>query len=143
MPNQAEVIYIFWTCRDKQEAKKLVHGLLDQRLIACASIFPEVQSMYRWEGKIEESQEVKVILKTAAKHFNAVQSYIEQHCSYKIPEIVQVDIVKGNPSYLSWVVQETCDPRPLTQTMLSTKRIDPKGCLKKNKRGENGNRKTE
>ena len=79
MTHQTKLIYIFWTCRDKQEVKRIVHGLLDQRLIACASIFPEVESIYRWEGKIEESQEVKVILKTAALHFNAVQSYIQEH----------------------------------------------------------------
>lgn len=107
MTHQTKLIYIFWTCRDKQEAKRIVHGLLDQRLIACASIFPEVESIYRWEGKIEESQEVKVILKTTFKHFGAVQSYIQEHCSYEVPEILQVDIVWGNPSYLSWVVQET------------------------------------
>ncbi len=107
MTHQTKLIYVFWTCRDKQEAKKVIHGLLDQRLVACASIFPEVESIYRWEGKIEESKEIKVILKTALRHFDAVQSYIQNNCSYEIPEILQVDIVQGNPSYLSWVVQET------------------------------------
>jgi len=107
MTHQTKLIYVFWTCRDKQEAKKIIHGLLDQRLIACASIFPEVESIYRWEGKIEESQEVKVILKTASKHFDAAQSYILTHCSYEVPEILQIDIVQGNPRYLSWVTQET------------------------------------
>jgi len=107
MTHHTKLIYVFWTCRDKQEAKKIVHGLLDQRLIACASIFPAVESIYRWEGKIEESQEVKVILKTALKHYDAIQSYIQKHCSYEVPEILQVDIAQGNPSYLSWVVQET------------------------------------
>ena len=107
MPHNTEATYVFWTCRDKQEAKKIVHGLLDQRLIACASIFPEVESIYRWEGKVEESQEVKVILKTAAKHFNAIQGYIQEYCSYEIPEIVQINIVQGNPRYLAWVAQET------------------------------------
>ena len=58
-----EIVYIFWTCRDKEEAKKIIHGLLHQQLIACASIFPEVESIYRWEGRIEESREVKVILR--------------------------------------------------------------------------------
>lgn len=101
------MIYIFWTCRDKQEAKKIIHGLLDQRLIACASIIPEVESIYRWEEKIEESQEVKVILKTLNKHFNAIQNYIQKHCSYEVPEILQVDIVQGNSRYLSWVAQES------------------------------------
>ena len=107
MTHQTALIYIFWTCRDQQEAKTIIHGLLAQRLIACASILPEVESIYRWEGKIEESREVKVILKSSSNHFETVQSYIQKKCSYEVPEILQVDIVRGNPSYLAWVVQET------------------------------------
>lgn len=107
MLNKTGVIYIFWTCRDHPEAKKIIHGLLEKRLIACASVFPEIESIYRWEGKIEESKEVKVILKTTREHFAAVQSYILTHCSYEVPEILQVDIAEGNPRYLSWVAQET------------------------------------
>lgn len=102
----ADMIYIFWSCRDKTEAKKIVHQLLDQRLIACASIFPEVESIYRWEGKIEENNEAKVILKTDAKYFDAIQKTIKTQCSYEVPEIVQVDIVRGNPRYLSWIAEE-------------------------------------
>ncbi|MDR3625101.1 MAG: divalent-cation tolerance protein CutA [Chlamydiales bacterium] len=101
------MIYIFWTCRNKIEAKKIIHGLLDKRLIACASIFPEVESIYRWEGKIEESFEIKVVFKTILKHFDTVQEYIRTECSYEVPEIVQVDISQGNPRYLSWVAEET------------------------------------
>lgn len=101
------MIYIFWTCRNQAEAKKIVHGLLEKHLIACASVFPEVESIYRWEGKIEESKEVKVILKSQAKHFEAIRTYIEAHCSYEVPEILQADIVRGNPRYISWVVEET------------------------------------
>lgn len=104
---QSDLIYIFWTCRDHGEAKTIIHELLDQRLIACASIFPGVESIYRWEGKIEQSQEVKVVLKTAQRHFDAVQIHIRAHCSYEVPEIVQVAIVQGNPGYLSWVAAET------------------------------------
>ncbi len=77
MTVQTKLIYVFWTCQDKQEAKKIIRALLDQRLIACASILPEIESIYRWEGKVEESQETKVILKTMSKHFNAIQSYTE------------------------------------------------------------------
>jgi periplasmic divalent cation tolerance protein len=107
MTHGTEVIYIFWTCRSTQEAKKIIHRLLELRLIACASLFPQIESIYRWEGKIEESLEVKVILKTAAKHFAAVQHTIQTDCSYEVPEILQVDIAQGNPHYLSWIVQET------------------------------------
>jgi len=107
MTIKTQMIYVFWTCRDKQEAKKIIHGLLDRRLIACASIFPEIESIYRWEGKIEESQESKVILKTSANHFDAIQGYIQSHCSYEVPEISQIDITRGNSLYLAWVAQET------------------------------------
>ena len=109
MTDLTKLIYIFWTCRNKQEAKKMTYELLDQRLIACASILPLVESVYRWEGKIEESQEVKVILKTNLKHYDVIQRYIKKHCSYEVPEILQLDIAQGNPSYLSWVVKETSD----------------------------------
>lgn len=102
------MIYIFWSCRDKVEAKKIIHQLLDERLIACASIFPEVESMYRWEGKIEESKEAKVILKSDPKHFDAIQNTIKALCSYEVPEIVQVELSRGNPQYLSWIAEE-CD----------------------------------
>jgi len=107
MTPKPQIIYIFWTCRDKQEAKRIIHELLDKHLIACASIFPAVESIYRWDGKVEEGIEVKVILKTAAKRFNEVQSYIQTHCSYEVPEILQIDVVQGNPRYLSWVAEET------------------------------------
>jgi periplasmic divalent cation tolerance protein len=106
MTHSKKIIYIFWTCRNKQEAKTIIHGLLEERLIACASIFPEIESIYRWEGKIEESQEIKVILKTMSSLFQSVQSYIQTHCSYEVSEIVQVDISQGNPSYLSWIAKE-------------------------------------
>ncbi len=112
MALETGVIYIFWTCRDRQEAKKIIHGLLDQRLIACASIFPEIESIYRWEGKIEEGREVKVILKTTLKHFDPIRSYIQTQCSYEVPEILQVDIAQGNPRYLSWVAEETAFNMP-------------------------------
>lgn len=107
MAPKTRVIYIFWNCRNTQEAKEMIQGLLDEQLIACASIFPEVESIYRWEGKIEQSRETKVILKTSSTHFDRIQSYIQARCSYQVPEILQVDIAQGNLPYLSWVIAET------------------------------------
>ena len=100
------MIYIFWSCRDKIEAKRIVQELLEQRLIACASLFPEVKSLYRWEGKIEESLEVKVILKTLSEHFKAVETLIREKCSYQVPEIVMLSVEEGSPDYLKWVERE-------------------------------------
>lgn len=100
------MIYIFWSCRDLSEAKKIIGLLLEKRLIACASIIPQIESMYRWEGKIEESQEVKVILKTLEVRFQAISELIQAQSSYKVPEILQVSVTQGNASYLDWVAQE-------------------------------------
>ncbi len=100
------MIYVFWSCKDKIEAKRVIDKLLDQRLIACASIFPEVESIYRWEGKPTKVKEVKVLLKTIPVNFEAIQDSILKDCSYEVPEIVQVDITRGNPRYVSWVREE-------------------------------------
>lgn len=101
------MIYVFWSCGSQLEAKTIIHQLLDKRLIACASILPQVESIYRWKGKIEESIEVKVILKTLPQHFETIRKTIQTQSSYAVPEILQIDIVQGNPDYLAWVVQET------------------------------------
>lgn len=101
------MIYIFWTCSTQEEAKKIIHQLLDKQLIACGSIIPGVESLYRWQGKIEESHEVKVILKTVGHHFNAIEIHIKNHCSYKVPEIVRIDITDCNPDYLKWITEST------------------------------------
>lgn len=97
------MIYIFWTCRSREEAKTMIYSLLNQKLIACGSIFPEVESIYCWAEKIEESHEIKVILKTQAHHFDSIQQYIETHSSYEVPEIVAIDALYSNPRYTSWL----------------------------------------
>ena len=101
------MIYIFWSCRDRDEAKRVIHLLLEKRLIACASILLEVESIYRWEGKVEEAKEVKVILKSQKMHFEAVRSVICEQGSYEVPEICGMSVEMCNPSYLSWLAQET------------------------------------
>ncbi len=101
------MIYIFWTCKEKEEARQVILGLLGKRLIACASILPEVESLYLWKGKIETSKEVKVILKTQGKHFDPICKYIVENGSYEVPEVLQVDVLQGNPQYLAWVKEET------------------------------------
>ena len=81
--------------------------LLEKHFIACGSIFPEIESIYRWEGRVEEGREAKVILKTVPHHFDAIRTFILSQCSYEVPEIVQIDITDGHLPYLSWVIKET------------------------------------
>ena len=100
------VVLILWTSKDRDEARRISTALLEKRLIACASMAP-VESIFRWEGKIEESQECKVFLKTTGGRFEEIKQFILNACSYEVPEILQVSVEQGNPSYLSWVQKET------------------------------------
>lgn len=102
------MIYIFWTCRDAEEAKRVARVLLEKRLIACASILPLAESLFRWEGKIEEACEAKVLLKTRKGLFEEVSEVIRKLSSYETPEIVEVEAGRANPAYLDWLRKETC-----------------------------------
>ena len=99
-------ILILWTCKDSDEAHRIAKELLEQRLVACASILPRVESFFHWQGKIEHAQECKVFLKTVRRHFVSIRDYILGHCSYEIPEIIELEIKQGNPAYLTWLQSE-------------------------------------
>jgi periplasmic divalent cation tolerance protein len=101
------MIYIFWTCAHREEARKVIDELLEKRLIACASILPEVESFFRWKGKIERTLETKAILKSRPEHFEKIRSVILEKGSYEVPEIAALNAETVNPSYLQWVWDET------------------------------------
>ena len=91
------------TCPSKKEAREILEKLLNERLIACGSIFPEVESHYIWNGKIESSLEAKMILKTTQELFNKIEKLVELHCSYKICEIAAVDTLLVSKEYKNWM----------------------------------------
>jgi periplasmic divalent cation tolerance protein len=102
-------ILILWTCKASKEAEQIAKALIEQRLIACASIIPSIRSFFRWEGKIEQAEECKVFLKTVRPCYLAVQRYILAHSSYEVPEILELTIEQGNPDYLAWLQRQITD----------------------------------
>lgn len=102
-----DAVYIFWTCRNLEEGKKIARGLLEKKLVACASFIPHVESLYRWEGRIEEGKEVKAILKTRRSLFEKIRTSILEQCSYEVPEIVEIPLERIHPPYRDWLLQET------------------------------------
>ncbi len=102
-----QFIQIEWTCGLEQEAQEVVQMLLNKRLIACANLVSPVQSFYVWEGTIESSREVKVLMKAPAENFAAINECIEKHASYDVPAILALPILDGSSSYLNWLETET------------------------------------
>lgn len=102
-----DIVSLYMTCKDEAEAEKIVRALLDARLIACANILPSVKSIYRWEGKIENSQEVPVRMKTRAARVAEVEAIVLEMHSYELPCLVATPVVDGIPDFMDWVIAET------------------------------------
>lgn len=102
-----DAIVILTTLASADEAVKLVRALLDRRLIACGNILPAVRSLYRWEGKVADEQEVIVILKTKAARLAAIELAFGELHPYKVPELLALPVAAGLHRYLEWIDDET------------------------------------
>ncbi len=103
-----QYIVVLVTAKDKKEAEKIARGLLKAKLIACANIAEGVQSLFWWQGKIDSSQEVLLVLKTKKILFKKVMTKVKSLHSYQTPEIIALPIVAGSEDYLSWI-NSSCD----------------------------------
>jgi periplasmic divalent cation tolerance protein len=99
-------IVVFSTCGSREEAEKLARHLLEARLAACVSVIMQIQSFYRWQGKIEDSQEWLLLVKTSRDLFDKVRAELETAHSYELPEVLALPIVEGSPNYLAWLDRE-------------------------------------
>lgn len=97
---------VFVTAPEK-EAEGLARTLLEERLIACANLLKGVQSLYWWEGRIDESEETLLVMKTPASKINALMKRVRELHSYSVPEIVALAIMEANPAYAAWAAKET------------------------------------
>ena len=100
-------VVVFITTASYEEARKIADALVAQRKAACVNIVPRVNSIFRWEGRIENAEESLLVVKTRARLFPEVMSAVMGiHC-YVVPEIIALPIVEGSPDYLAWLKEET------------------------------------
>jgi len=107
MKNQNPAIIIFSTFPDEKTASEMGKALVEMRLSACASIVPEIRSIYRWQEKICDEKEYLLILKTREDLIENVETEIKKRHPYEVPEIVSVKIDSISESYLNWLISET------------------------------------
>jgi periplasmic divalent cation tolerance protein len=96
-------IVVLSTCGSQEEAGKLAHALVEQRLAACVNVVPGIQSYYRWKGNIEQAGEFLLVIKSSRARFPDLRAALEQAHSYEIPELIALPVVEGAPNYLNWV----------------------------------------
>ena len=90
------------TAASQSEATAIATMLIEEQLAACINVFP-VQSIYQWEGKIQQESEFQLIIKTNLAKFAELSSRIQEIHSYEVPEIIALPIVSGSESYLGWL----------------------------------------
>ena len=106
MPH-TDAITVLTTVASADEAVALVRALLERRLVACGKLVPGARSLYRWEGKIADEQEVLVILKTRASRLDSLKTAFGELHPYKVPELLALPVSAGHEKYLSWITKET------------------------------------
>lgn len=105
MINSFIVVYV--TAKDRAEGRKIAQHLLDKKLAACVNIVNGIESHYRWEGKLEQSKEVLLVIKTRKALFAKLTKAVQEVHSYQIPEIIALPVVAGEKKYLTWLAGET------------------------------------
>jgi periplasmic divalent cation tolerance protein len=101
MPEEA--ILVFSTFPDAETARGVARGLIEAKLAACVNVLPGVESIYRWKGAIESSNEVLLIIKSTQWKYQMLEAKILELHPYEVPEIVSVRMDAGHVPYLRWI----------------------------------------
>ena len=101
------VAVIYSTLGSIQDARRIAHTLVQEQLVACVNIIPKIESVYRWEGKIENDEEVLIIAKTSDKNVKKTIHRIKSLHSYELPDIIVLPIIGGLKDYLDYITNET------------------------------------
>jgi periplasmic divalent cation tolerance protein len=104
--NAPDYALITATFPDEDSAKSTAKLLVERRLAACAQLFP-IESIYSWQGKICDENEVMLLIKSRTALFGEIAATIKENHSYEVPEIVQIPLTGGWPDYLQWLEDST------------------------------------
>lgn len=103
--NLSEIVVLV-TASSSDEAERIGKLIVSSRLAACANIIKGMQSIFRWDNKINVENECLMIIKTTMDQFSDLEAAIRAHHSYSIPEIIALPIVRGSEPYLKWIREE-------------------------------------
>ncbi len=111
MHRPAEYSCVFVTAPSISVARKLAAVTLKERLAACANLLPKIESHYWWQGQLESSSEVMLILKTTKDKLEALQECVIKNHPYDTPEFIVVEITRGSQKYLDWISSSVTPPK--------------------------------
>jgi len=98
---------IFTTINNEQDARKIANYLIEEQIVACVNIIPNVESIYKWKGKIEEEKEFILLFKTVDENVDKAIKRIKELHNYELPDIITFKINNGFEEYLDYIKRET------------------------------------
>jgi periplasmic divalent cation tolerance protein len=98
------------TAPDLQTAHRIARALVEERLAACVNVVPGVRSVYRWQGAVEEAEEVLLVVKTTPERFQTLRDRVASLHPYQVPEVVGLPVQDALPAYRAWVQESVAEP---------------------------------
>ncbi len=102
-----QVLLVMTNLPDLPAAQAMARALVGVRLAACVNILPGVQSVYRWQGTVEEANEVTLLVKSTQRLYPQLQQAIVAAHPYDLPEVIALPLADGHAPYLHWIAAET------------------------------------
>jgi periplasmic divalent cation tolerance protein len=107
-----EARLILTTASSRDEAERIAGFLVDEHLAACVNIIPGLASVYRWQGNVEEAEEILLLIKTTAANLDQVEAALRRLHSYDVPEFLVLTPESASKPYLDWLLETTKKQMP-------------------------------
>jgi periplasmic divalent cation tolerance protein len=103
----SDVLLIITNMPDQDSAQRMANSLIQNKAAACVNIMAACTSVYSWQGKVENANEIPLLIKTTRSAYPRLEELIREQHPYELPEIIAVPVEVGLPDYLQWVTTET------------------------------------
>ncbi|KAG0501887.1 hypothetical protein HPP92_001959 [Vanilla planifolia] len=108
-PNIVSTIVVYVTVPNRDAGVKLANSIVKEKLAACVNIVPGIESVYWWDGKIQNDSEELLIIKTRESLLSSLTEHVKANHEYEVPEVIALPINGGNEKYLEWIKNSTRD----------------------------------